>query len=76
MASLTVFPLLRRLPLNWSVESAADYFRALVAHILYGLPLGVLYAIADRVWIRLFIQSDPLNREAEGPGFHLLRPLQ
>jgi hypothetical protein len=36
------------------------------------LILGVAYATLDRVWVRLFIQSDPLNREAEGPGIHIL----
>jgi hypothetical protein len=76
LGPLTLFPLSQGMPPDWSVENAADYFGPLVGHILYGLMLGVLYAIADRVWVRLFIQSDPLNREAEGPGFRLFRSLQ
>jgi len=73
---LTLFPLAQRMPLNWSAGAARPYFGALVGHILYGLILGVVYATFDRVWIRLFIQSDPLNREPEGLGFRLFRSLQ
>lgn len=73
---LTLFPLARRIPLSWSVGTASGYFGALVGHILYGLILGVVYATFDRLWVRLFIQSDPLNREPEGPGFRLFRSLQ
>jgi hypothetical protein len=50
-------------------------FGSLVGHIIYGLILGVVYATLDRLWVRLFIQSDPLNREKEGPGFRFLRSL-
>src|SRR5271170_1267195 len=73
---LSLFPLLRGMPLNWSTDLAADLFGALVGFTLYGIILGVLYATLDKVWIRLFIQSDPLNRESEGPGFRLFRSLQ
>ncbi len=45
------------------------------AHILYGLILGVAYATIDRSWVKLFIESDPLNREPEGPGLLVLRSL-
>src|SRR5271167_370745 len=58
---LTFFPLSRRTPLDWSMDSASQLFGALVGHILYGLILGVVYATFDRVWVRLFIQSDPLT---------------
>jgi uncharacterized membrane protein YagU involved in acid resistance len=73
---LTLFPLAQRMPLSWSVGAASPHFGALIGHILYGLILGVVYATFDRVWVRLFIQSDPLNREPEGPGFRLFRSLQ
>jgi hypothetical protein len=75
LGPLTLFPIARRMPLNWSVDSAGDLFGGLVGHILYGLILGVVYATFDRVWLRLFVQSDPLNREREGPGFRLFRSL-
>ena len=73
---LTLFPLSRRMPLNWSMDGASQLFGALVGYILYGLILGVVYATFDRAWVRLFIESDPLNREADGPGFRLFRSLQ
>ena len=38
--------------------------------------LGITYASLDRVWVRLFIESDPLNREREGPGIRFLRSLE
>jgi hypothetical protein len=73
---LTLFPLFRQMPLNWSMDAASQLFGALVGYILYGLILGVVYATLDRAWVRLFIESDPLNREADGPGFRLFRSLQ
>jgi hypothetical protein len=73
---LTLFPLVQRMPLNWSMDAATPLFGALVGYILYGLILGVVYATFDRAWLRLFIESDPLNREPEGPGFRLFRSLQ
>ena len=50
-------------------------FGSLVGHILYGLILGVTYATLDRLWVRLFIASDPLNREVGGVGVHVLQSL-
>jgi hypothetical protein len=73
---LTLFPLAQRMPLNWSMDAASNLFGALVGFILYGLILGVVYATFDRAWVRLFIESDPINREPDGPGFRLFRSLQ
>jgi hypothetical protein len=73
---LTLFPALMGIPLDWSAQSAGGLSGPLIGHILYGLILGVSYATFDRIWIRLFIQSDPLNRRPDGPGLHLLRSLQ
>jgi hypothetical protein len=73
---LTLFPLAGRMPLNWSTDAATQLFGALVGYILYGLILGVVYATFDRAWVRLFIESDPINREPDGPGFRLFRSLQ
>lgn len=75
LGPLTVLPLLSRAPLDWSAANASAVFGALVGHILYGLILGVSYATIDKVWVRLFIQSDPLNREAHGPGLRVLQSL-
>ena len=72
LGPLTLLPIAARVPLDWSAEHGSELFGSLVGHILYGLILGVAYATLDRVWVRLFIQSDPLNREAEGPFINIL----
>ncbi len=72
---LTVFPLIAGVRPDWSADQASAVFGSLVGHILYGLLLGVVYAALDRVWIKLIIESDPLNREAGGPGIHVLRSI-
>jgi hypothetical protein len=75
LGPLTLFPLASRTPLDWSADHGSDLFGSLVGHILYGLILGVAYATIDRLWVKLFIESDPLNREPEGPGLLVLRSL-
>jgi len=72
---LTLLRLAGGMPLDWSAEQGRAVFGSLVGHILYGLILGVAYATIDKIWVRLFIQSDPLNREMESPGLHILRSL-
>jgi hypothetical protein len=76
LGQLTILPVLSGKPIDWSADRGSQLFGSLVGHIIYGLILGVVYAGFDRFWLRLFIQSDPLNREREGPGFRLLRSLQ
>jgi hypothetical protein len=76
LGQLTLLPIISRMPLDWSASKGADLFGSLVGHIIYGLILGVMYATFDRFWVRLFIQSDPLNREREGPGFRFLRSIE
>lgn len=73
---LTMLPLLAGAGLDWSADQGTALFGSLVGHILYGLIVGVAYATVDRLWVRLFIQSDPLNREPEGPGLRLFRSLR
>ena len=73
---LTVFPLLTRQPLDWSADQGTALFGSLVGYIIYGFILGTIYAFLDRIWVRLFIQSDPLNREPEGVGLHFLRSIE
>lgn len=72
---MTLFPVISRAPLDWSSGAGSANFGSLVGHILYGLILGVTYATLDKAWVRLFIQSDPLNREPHGPGLRLLHSL-
>jgi hypothetical protein len=75
LGPLTLFPLARGLTLDWSADHGSELFGSLVGHILYGLILGVAYATIDRLWVKLFIESDPLNREPEGPGLLVLRSI-
>jgi hypothetical protein len=73
LGPLTLSHVADRSPLNWSADQGGKLFASLVGHILFGLMLGVTYAAFDRLWLRLFIHSDPLNREAEGPGLRFIR---
>lgn len=73
---LTIFPLLSQQPLDWSADQGTALFGSLVGYIIYGFILGTIYAFLDRIWVKLFIQSDPLNREPEGLGLHFLRSIQ
>jgi hypothetical protein len=72
---LTLLPLIARHRIDWSADYAATVFGSLVGHILYGLILGIAYATIDKLWLRLFVESDPLNRQFEGPGIQTLRSL-
>ena len=60
---------------DWSVGRARELFDLLPAHLIYGLLLGLIYATLDRVWITLFIESDPIRRQPEGPGPRTVRSL-
>ena len=73
---LTVFPMVCGQQVDWSADQGTALFGSLVGYIIYGFILGTIYAFLDRIWVRLFIQSDPLNREPEGPGFHFLRSIE
>jgi uncharacterized membrane protein YagU involved in acid resistance len=75
LGPLTVFPFSSRMALDWSADHGTEVFGSLVGHILYGLVLGIAYATIDRLWVKLFIESDPLNREPGGPGLLVLRSL-
>jgi len=75
LGQLTLLPWAAHRPLDWSADQASSVFGSLVGHILYGLILGATYASLDRLWLRLFIQSDPLNREVGGPGVRVLQSL-
>ena len=63
-----------RLP-DWSAGRARELFDLLPAHIVYGLLLGLIYATLDQLWVTLFIESDPIRRQPEGPGSRTVRSL-
>jgi len=66
--ALTFLPLLLGKEPDLTYTHAAALFGSLVGHIVYGLIVGLLYAMVDGTWLWLFERSDPLNRAAEGSG--------
>ena len=69
---LTLLPALTHHPIDWTAGHASTKFGSLVGHVVYGLIVGVIYAAVDRVWKRLFYESDPLNREPSDGGIRTL----
>ncbi len=75
LGPLTLLPILGVSVPDWSYERGDALFGSLVGHVIYGLLLGLVYAVLDRLWIGFFYDSDPINREVEGPGTRTLRSL-
>lgn len=75
LGPLTLLPILRGSPPDWSYQQGGALFGSLVGHVIYGLLLGLVYATLDRLWVGFFYESDPINREVEGPGTRTLRSL-
>lgn len=76
LGALTILPLwLGKVP-DWSHRGLGALFGSLVGHAVYGVIVGLVYATVDRLWVGFFTESDPINREAEGPGLHVLHWLQ
>ena len=73
LGPLTLLPILHGDPLDWSYTRGSAFFGSLVGHIIYGLLLGLMYAVLDRLWTGFFTESDPIYREVEGPGAATLR---
>jgi uncharacterized membrane protein YagU involved in acid resistance len=68
LGPMTILPLLQGRPLDWSLQHGSSLFGSFVGHIVFGLVVGLIYAVADRLWVGFFTGSDPINREPEGPG--------
>ncbi len=75
LGPLTILPLWRGVPLNWTYQHAGELFGSFVGHVIYGLLVGLIYAGANRLWIGFFHDSDPLNREPHSLGGRTLRTL-
>lgn len=75
LGPLTLLPILQGVSIDWSSTRGAELFGSLVGHVVYGLLVGLIYAMLDRLWIAFFIESDPLRREPEGTGVRTLRSL-
>jgi uncharacterized membrane protein YagU involved in acid resistance len=75
LGPLTLLPLLLHQHIDWSYLHASAFFGSLIGHAVYGILLGLVYAWGNRLWVGLFIESDPINRQAEGPGLLTLHSL-
>lgn len=75
LGPLTLKPLLQGHAPDWSLAQGQELFGSLMGHIVYGLIVGAIYAALDRLWVGFFIDSDPINRQPEGPGSRTLLSL-
>ncbi len=75
LGGFTLLQLLRGMPVDWSQEQAGRLIGSLIGHVNYGLLVGLIYRSLDRLWVGFFHESDPLNREVEGPGIRTLQSL-
>jgi len=75
LGPLTLKSLLKGQQPDWSLLHGQELFGSLIGHIVYGLIVGVIYAALDKLWIGFFIESDPINRQPEGPGSRTLLSL-
>jgi uncharacterized membrane protein YagU involved in acid resistance len=72
---LTILPIWQGNRPDWSYQRGSMLFGSLVGHIIYGLIVGLIYAALDKLWLGFFKESDPINREPEGPGSRVLHSL-
>jgi len=75
LGPLTLKSLLQGHAPDWSLARGQELFGSLFGHIVYGLIVGVIYAALDKLWVGFFIESDPINRQPEGPGSRTLLSL-
>jgi uncharacterized membrane protein YagU involved in acid resistance len=75
LGPLTLLPALQGRPIDWSAARATALFGSLIGHIMYGLLVGVIYGLINRMWLGFFVESDPINREVEGPARRTLQAL-
>ena len=75
LGPLTILPIWQGHQLDWSYVRGSQLFGSLIGHIIYGLIVGLIYAALDKLWIGFFKESDPINREPEGPGSRVLHSL-
>ena len=75
LGPMTIMPLWQGRGLDWSYQHGQELYGSLLGHVVYGLIVGVIYATVDRLWVALFIESDPINRQPEAPGSRTLRSI-
>ena len=76
LGPLTILPLWLGKPLDWSYVHASAEFGPLIGNIITGIIIGLIYSLVDRVTVRFLTESDPIHREAEGPGLRFIRTAQ
>ena len=72
LGPLTILPIWQGHAVNWTATHASELFGSLIGHIIYGLLLGVIYAVLDKLWVAFFVESDPIRRQPEGTGSRVL----
>ena len=72
---MTLRPLFSGSLPDWTLAGAQATFTPLISHILYGAMMGLFYALANKLWNTLFVDSDPLNRTRESAGSRSLKGL-
>lgn len=75
LGPLALVPVLQGRPVDWSAEHASAIFNQLVGDVIFGLLLGLVYAVINRLWLAMFVETDPINREVEGPARRTLQAL-
>src|SRR5258707_3907278 len=60
---------------DWSLAHGQELFGSVIGNIVYRLIARIIYAALDKLWVRFFIDSDPINRQPEGPGSRTLLSL-
>src|SRR5215467_3680463 len=75
LGPLTILPIWQAHRPDWSYQRGSMLFGSLVGHIIYGLIVGLIYPAVDKLWLGFFKESDPINREPEGPGSRALHSL-
>ncbi len=77
LGPLTLLPILGGDSVDWTYQHAGSalLFGSLIGHAIYGLLIGLIYAGLDRLWVLFFYESDPINREPEGPAMRTLLSL-
>jgi len=68
LGPLTILPLGLSKPLDWSYIHATAEFGSLLANIINGLIIGLLYAVIDRAAVRLLTESDPFTASRKDPA--------
>ncbi len=68
LGPLTALPWWRGDGVDWSAAAVGAQYGAFVAHVVFGLVLGLAHACVDKLWFGFFVASDPLQRDREGLG--------